>query len=76
MKQPYEMTGEEFGEYLENLDSLTPEWQDYLGWCTEADDTGRIITEYSITYRRDVVIPQAIAEGKVIPPEVLKELGL
>ena len=76
-KQLYEMTAAEYRRYVIDLDWKSAEWQELINWTPPDEESKSLKYGDQIeAYRREVLIPAAQAEGKVIPPEVLKELGL
>ena len=73
-KAPHEMMAAEYRQHILDLEGQTSEWYEMINWDS---GPGRVrFGDHLEAYRREAVIPRAQAEGKVIPEEVLRELGL
>lgn len=73
-KQPYEMTASEYFEYVQGLHWTADESRDIRTYRLDLKEIRRV--DLVELYRQEVVIPRAVAEGKIIPENVRKELGI
>ena len=74
-KEPWEMTREEYNTFIDTPQGKA-EWDKLRAWNNEQSKLGRtdkIGQKAVYVYREEVVIPQALSEGKPVPPEVLKD---
>ena len=79
-KQPWEMTRNQYAEYIDSLPYNSEEWQAITKWNNEQSDLyregkrkARPTEKLVHVYQEEVILPRALSAGKTIPPAVLAD---